>query len=127
MCVIALALKLYQPPSPSPLCPSFYLSTHQTNSNTLEDEYRQLRDDLSIMRMEVLTHGNGGINIPVNLRRLIWNSQVRCCAAGCANASVVFLVFLMNTCLWGVVGMHVCVNCLCKLFVAVLVLIARIV
>jgi hypothetical protein len=25
--------------------------------------------------MEVLTHGNGGINIPVNLRRLIWNAQ----------------------------------------------------
>lgn len=29
------------------------------------------------MRTEVLTHGNGGVNIPVNLRRLIWNAQVR--------------------------------------------------
>jgi DNA-directed RNA polymerase II subunit RPB1 len=43
--------------------------------NQLDDEYRQLRDDLNIMRMETLTHGNGGINIPVNLRRLIWNAQ----------------------------------------------------
>lgn len=46
-------------------------------SNVLEEEYTQLRDDLSVMRMEVLTHGNGGINIPVNLKRLIWNAQVR--------------------------------------------------
>jgi hypothetical protein len=44
-------------------------------SNILEEEYKQLRDDLNVMRMEVLTHGNGGINIPVNLRRLIWNAQ----------------------------------------------------
>lgn len=45
---------------------------------TLDGEYQQLRDDLNVMRMEVLTHGNGGINIPVNLRRLIWNAQVLC-------------------------------------------------
>lgn len=45
-------------------------------STTLEDEYKQVLDDLRVMRMEVLTHGNGGINIPVNLRRLIWNAQV---------------------------------------------------
>lgn len=43
----------------------------------LDGEYKQLRDDLNIMRTEVLTHGNGGVNIPVNLRRLIWNAQVR--------------------------------------------------
>lgn len=51
----------------------------------LDDEYRQLRDDLNIMRMEVLTHGNAGVNIPVNLRRLIWNSQV---SAGSSVASL---------------------------------------
>jgi hypothetical protein len=54
-------------------------------SNVLEEEYKQLRDDLNVMRMEVLTHGNGGINIPVNLKRLIWNAQVRPC---CSHAMV---------------------------------------
>jgi hypothetical protein len=41
----------------------------------LDGEYRSILDDLLFMRQEVLTHGNGGVNIPVNLRRLIWNSQ----------------------------------------------------
>lgn len=49
-------------------------SNHEVK-HLLDDEYKQLRDDLNVMRMEVLTHGNGGINIPVNLRRLIWNAQ----------------------------------------------------
>lgn len=56
----------------------------------LEEEYKQLRDDLSIMRMEVLTHGNGGINIPVNLKRLIWNAQV----CGCATCVYVYVCAL---------------------------------
>lgn len=50
---------------------------------TLDSEYQQLRDDLNVMRMEVLTHGNGGINIPVNLRRLIWNAQVSVLVESC--------------------------------------------
>ncbi|KAF6257604.1 hypothetical protein COO60DRAFT_1622218 [Scenedesmus sp. NREL 46B-D3] len=41
----------------------------------LDGEYRSILDDLLFMRQEVLTHGNGGVNIPVNLRRLIWNAQ----------------------------------------------------
>ncbi|KAF8072459.1 NRPB1 [Scenedesmus sp. PABB004] len=41
----------------------------------LSGEFRTLLDDLAVMRGEVLTHGNGGVNIPVNLRRLIWDAQ----------------------------------------------------
>eukprot|EP00879_Flechtneria_rotunda_P006150 GHRR01006467.1.p1 GENE.GHRR01006467.1~~GHRR01006467.1.p1 ORF type:complete len:1335 (+),score=429.51 GHRR01006467.1:359-4363(+) len=41
----------------------------------LDGEYRQVQEDLNIMRLEVLPQGNGGVNIPVNLRRLIWNAQ----------------------------------------------------
>lgn len=41
----------------------------------LDGEYRQVLDDLLIMRQEVLPLGNNGVNIPVNLRRLIWNAQ----------------------------------------------------
>ncbi|WIA28234.1 hypothetical protein OEZ86_010790 [Tetradesmus obliquus] len=41
----------------------------------LDGEYRSILDDLLFMRQEVLTHGNGGVNIPVNLKRLIWNAQ----------------------------------------------------
>jgi hypothetical protein len=56
---------------------------------TLDSEYQQLREDLDVMRMEVLTHGNGGINIPVNLRRLIWNAQVSVCLCACLCVVIV--------------------------------------
>jgi RNA polymerase Rpb1, domain 6 len=45
------------------------------HSEVLDGEFRQLLSDLDIMRREVLPLGNGGVNIPVNLRRLIWNAQ----------------------------------------------------
>jgi hypothetical protein len=41
----------------------------------LDSEFRQVQEDLLIMRQEVLSHGNNGVNIPVNLRRLIVNAQ----------------------------------------------------
>lgn len=33
--------------------------------------------DLNVMRMEVLKSGDNGLNIPVNMRRLIWNAQTK--------------------------------------------------
>ena len=38
---------------------------------------QQLREDLMTLRREVLPSGESSINLPVNLRRLIWNAQER--------------------------------------------------
>ena len=35
----------------------------------------QLEDDLKVLRNEVLRSGDAGVQLPVNLKRLIWNAQ----------------------------------------------------
>ncbi|BDA48126.1 probable DNA-directed RNA polymerase II subunit RPB1 [Coccomyxa sp. Obi] len=41
----------------------------------LEQEYEQLEEDLRVLRTEVLRSGDSGVQLPVNLKRLIWNAQ----------------------------------------------------
>lgn len=36
---------------------------------------QQILDDHTILRSEVLPTGDNGVNLPVNLKRLIWNAQ----------------------------------------------------
>jgi hypothetical protein len=43
----------------------------------LDGEFMKITDDVSVLRGEVMKAGEGGINAPVNLARLIWNAQVR--------------------------------------------------
>ena len=38
---------------------------------------QQLRDDLNVLRREVVPSGEANINLPVNLKRLIWNAKER--------------------------------------------------
>ena len=35
----------------------------------------QIQDDLKVLRHEVLRSGEAGVQLPVNLKRLIWNAQ----------------------------------------------------
>ncbi len=37
----------------------------------------QLREDLRVLREEVMTTGDEKVNIPLNLSRLIWNAQTK--------------------------------------------------
>ena len=41
------------------------------------DSVQQLKEDLSVLRREVLLSGEASVNLPVNLKRLIWNAQER--------------------------------------------------
>jgi hypothetical protein len=43
----------------------------------MEEEYRTILDDLEVLRSEVLQTGDHGVNLPVNLKRLIWNAQTK--------------------------------------------------
>lgn len=43
----------------------------------LEEEYRTILEDLHVLRSEVLLTGDNSINLPVNLKRLIWNAQTK--------------------------------------------------
>ncbi|GAX77905.1 hypothetical protein CEUSTIGMA_g5347.t1 [Chlamydomonas eustigma] len=43
----------------------------------VEDEYRTIMEDLRVLRSEVLRGGDAGVNLPVNLKRLIWNAQTK--------------------------------------------------
>ena len=36
---------------------------------------QQILEDHTILRSEVLPTGDNGVNLPVNLKRLIWNAQ----------------------------------------------------
>lgn len=38
---------------------------------------QQLKEDLDVLRREVLPSGEANINLPVNLKRLIWNAKER--------------------------------------------------
>ena len=40
-------------------------------------EYRSIMDDLRVLRTEVMVSGDAGINLPVNLKRLLWNAQTK--------------------------------------------------
>ncbi|KAK9843436.1 hypothetical protein WJX81_002541 [Elliptochloris bilobata] len=42
---------------------------------TLDAEFAQIQDDLKVLRHEVLRSGEAGVQLPVNLKRLIWNAQ----------------------------------------------------
>lgn len=64
-------------PLPLPYSP-FPLSPHSTPSlQLLEEEYRTILDDLRVLRSEVLQSGDSGVNLPVNLDRLLWNAQTK--------------------------------------------------
>ena len=41
----------------------------------IDEEYAQLREDRNLLRAEIIPSGEPGINLPVPLRRLIWNAQ----------------------------------------------------
>eukprot|EP00208_Stichococcus_sp_RCC1054_P006669 CAMPEP_0206139996 /NCGR_PEP_ID=MMETSP1473-20131121/7953_1 /ASSEMBLY_ACC=CAM_ASM_001109 /TAXON_ID=1461547 /ORGANISM="Stichococcus sp, Strain RCC1054" /LENGTH=969 /DNA_ID=CAMNT_0053533969 /DNA_START=9 /DNA_END=2918 /DNA_ORIENTATION=- len=41
----------------------------------LEGEFQTLVDDACVLRKEVIPSGEAGVNLPVNLKRLIWNAQ----------------------------------------------------
>ncbi|MEW5320361.1 MAG: hypothetical protein WDW38_011438 [Sanguina aurantia] len=43
----------------------------------VDNEYRGLMDNLHMLRSEILTKGDGGVNLPVNLRRLVLNAQIK--------------------------------------------------
>ena len=38
-------------------------------------QFKQIQDDLKVLRHEVLRSGEAGVQLPVNLKRLIWNAQ----------------------------------------------------
>jgi hypothetical protein len=40
-------------------------------------EYRTIMEDLRVLRTEVVPGGDTGVNLPVNLKRLIWNAQIK--------------------------------------------------
>jgi DNA-directed RNA polymerase II subunit RPB1 len=43
----------------------------------VEEEYRTIMEDLRVLRSEVLRAGDAGVNLPVNMKRLIWNAQTK--------------------------------------------------
>eukprot|EP00877_Chromochloris_zofingiensis_P013598 jgi/Chrzof1/8492/Cz03g13040.t1 len=53
------------------------LRTDIAAREAVDKEFQQIMSDLNVMRMEVLKSGDNGLNIPVNMRRLIWNAQTK--------------------------------------------------
>ena len=41
----------------------------------IDEEIEDLEKDLRTLRFEVIRSGETGVNLPVNLKRLIWNAQ----------------------------------------------------
>ena len=57
-----------------------YLHLMRNNNEArdlIQDEFQTLLEDLRVLRSEVLTTGESKINLPVNLKRLIWNAQIK--------------------------------------------------
>ncbi|GLI67975.1 hypothetical protein VaNZ11_012311 [Volvox africanus] len=53
------------------------LRTDPESEQALREEMAQLKEDLRVLREEVLTTGDEKVNIPLNLSRLIWNAQTK--------------------------------------------------
>ena len=45
-----------------------------STTHAIEDEFRQLKEDRDNLRT-VFPAGNSKVNLPVNLKRLIWNAR----------------------------------------------------
>uniref|UniRef100_A0A7S0YI02 DNA-directed RNA polymerase subunit n=1 Tax=Polytomella parva TaxID=51329 RepID=A0A7S0YI02_9CHLO len=43
----------------------------------VKEEYETLCEDLRVLKMETLSHGEDKVNIPLNIKRMIWNAQTR--------------------------------------------------
>ena len=66
---------------------------------------QQILEDHTILRLEVLPTGDNGVNLPVNLKRLIWNAQQlfkvkpKCKApSGASNCSCLPLGLQLSAC-----------------------------
>ncbi|KAG2453789.1 hypothetical protein HYH02_001998 [Chlamydomonas schloesseri] len=53
------------------------LRTDPSVEQAMRDEMAQIKEDLRVLREEVLTNGDEKVNIPLNLARLIWNAQTK--------------------------------------------------
>ena len=40
-------------------------------------EYETICKDIRILRTEVLVTGDNGVNLPINIKRLLWNAQTK--------------------------------------------------
>jgi DNA-directed RNA polymerase II subunit RPB1 len=49
----------------------------KTHSALLDEELAAIRDDLKVMRAEVLRAGDSKLNIPVHMERLVWTAQTK--------------------------------------------------
>lgn len=66
------------PQTPEPHTQTQYQKKHNTkNSNLIDEEMSRIRDDLRVMRTEVLRSGDSKLNIPVQMERLVWTAQTK--------------------------------------------------